>query len=183
VQNFSLLLQQWRTAYKRRLPFLFVDLACCSAPHGPVTRTDRPPGPCGKSGNTELIPFPAQRSMRASCAELDTEVMDHNRAADEKLLNQRAAEGWNSPPSVASSTISAARDSDGRTALRIRAGDARKICLTAARSLSINSQFTGTWRACRSAGLGSSLRGASPNLDHFRWDPVQYGLIFSVLQS
>jgi len=160
-----------------------VDLACCSAPHGPVTRTDRPPGPCGKSGNTELIPFPAQRSMRASCAELDTEVMDHNRAADEKLLNQRAAEGWNSPPSVASSTISAARDSDGRTALRIRAGDARKICLTAARSLSINSQFTGTWRACRSAGLGSSLRGASPNLDHFRWDPVQYGLIFSVLQS
>ena len=32
--------------------------------------------------------------MRTSYAQLDTEVMEHNRAVDEKLLNQRAAEGW-----------------------------------------------------------------------------------------
>jgi hypothetical protein len=33
------------------------------------------------------------RSVRMA-TEFDTEVMAHNRAVDEKLLNQRAAEGW-----------------------------------------------------------------------------------------
>jgi hypothetical protein len=31
--------------------------------------------------------------------------------------------------------------------------------------------------------LGLQLARCFSDLDHFRWDPVQYGLIFSVLQS
>jgi hypothetical protein len=68
---------------------LLLGAAWTGYAHGQTARSAR------QTWEYRVDPVPGtQRSMRTSYAELDTEVMEHHRAVDEKLLNQRAAEGW-----------------------------------------------------------------------------------------
>lgn len=72
----------------KRLVLSLNSGALCCSPDGGVTPTVKLLSPPGQASE-----YCTARSVRMT-TECGTVAMDHNRTVDEKLLNQRAREGW-----------------------------------------------------------------------------------------